>query len=102
MSMPTALQIAATAGAPAVLSGIVIWWFARRMNRMDSQAECRRQETVLLLKGMLTIGGLASATARALKEGAANGYVTEALEDYSDYREKLSAFLVEQTAKKNN
>lgn len=100
--MSTALLIAQAVGVPTVLSGVVIWWFARRMNRMDARAQCRQQETVLLLKGMLTIGGLASATARALKEGAANGYVTEALESYSDYREQLSAFLVEQTAKKNN
>lgn len=100
--MTTFMQIAEMVGIPAILSGIVIFWLARRMNRMDSRGECRRQENVLILKGLLTIGGLASATARALKEGVANGNVTDALDDYSEYREKLSAFLVDQTVKKNN
>ena len=100
--MTTLAQLAELIGIPAILSGVVIWWLARRMDRLDCRGEARRQENVLILKGLLTIGGLASATARALKEGSANGNVTDALDNYSDYREKLSAFLVEQTVKKNN
>lgn len=100
--MTTLIQVAGLIGVPAILSGSVIWWLSRRMNRLDSRNEARRQENVLILQGLLTIGGLASATARALKEGTANGSVTDALDDYSGYREKLSAFLVEQTVKKNN
>lgn len=100
--MGTGWQIAGIVGVPAILSGFVIWGFSRRMSRVDAHSECRKQETVLILQGLLTIGGLASATARALKEGSANGGVTDALENYSDYRDKLSAFLVEQTAAKNS
>lgn len=97
--MSIGLQIAALIGIPGILSGIVLLWFTKRMKRLDERTDCRRIETILLLKGMLTIGGLASATARAYRDGKPNGYMTDALEDYVDYKEKLNAFLVEQTAK---
>jgi hypothetical protein len=93
-------DIAGFVGVPAVVSGLVLWWFTRKVGRLDRNVEARRQETVLILRGLLTIGGLASATASAVKYGQANGGVSEALAEYAQYREDLSAFLVEQTAKK--
>jgi hypothetical protein len=88
-------------GAPALISGLTVWWLSRRMNAFDHRGEMRKQETMLILRGLLTIGGLASATARAVKDGQVNGGVSEALEEYSEYREDLCAFLVEQTARKS-
>jgi hypothetical protein len=100
--MPNSVvSILSIIGAPALISGLALWWFSRRMNALDRRGEMRKRETVLILRGLLTIGGLASATARAVKDGQVNGGVSEALEAYSEYREDLSAFLVEQTARKS-
>lgn len=95
-----AIQIAGFFGAPAILSGLLLWWLSRRMNRLDFRNDARWHENVLILRGLLTIGGLASATARAVKDGQANGGVTEALDAYSDYRESLCEYLVEQAVRK--
>ncbi len=101
-AMEMALQIAGVLGAPAILSGAVIAWLSRRMRRIDHREDCRSSETVMVLKGLLTIGGLAGATAQALKDGQANGAVTQALEDYGQYSESLSAYLVERAADRGN
>lgn len=96
--LEAALQVAGVLGAPAMLSGLVIAWLSRRMRRLDCRDESRGKETVLILKGLLTIGGLASATAQAVKDGQANGGVTQALEDYQQYSDGLAAYLVERAA----
>lgn len=98
--MQTLVQVAELIGVPSILSAVMILWLSRRMNRLDSRGETRRQENVLILKGLLKIGGLASATARALKEGMANGNVADALDDYVEYKEQLSAYLVDQASRK--
>jgi hypothetical protein len=96
-----AFSILSIIGAPALISGLVIWWFSRRMCAFDRRGETHSRETVLILRGLLTIGGLASATAKAVMDGKGNGGVTEAMDEYSQYRDDLSAFLVEQTARKS-
>jgi hypothetical protein len=95
------VQIAGFIGAPAIISGLLIRWLSHRLGTLDSRSEARRRENVLILHGLLKIGGLASATARAVKDGQANGSVTEALDEYAEYRESLSAFLVDQAATKS-
>ena len=90
--------LASAIGVPAMVAGLFLWWLERRDRAWRLRQGDRRRETVLVLEGLLTIGGLAGATAQALKDGHANGGVSEALEQYAGYREELKAFLVEQTA----
>lgn len=88
-------------GVPAVIAGIILFWLSRRMNRMDTNTACRKEENILILRGLFTIGGLAHATAEALKEGYANGHVSDAMGEYVDYKTDLKAYLIEQSADKN-
>lgn len=92
--MDTVLQIASMIGAPAIISGVVIWMFSRKISKADAKAACRHDETVLILRGLLSIGGLASATARGLVDREFDGHVTAALDDYTEYRGDLEAYLV--------
>lgn len=98
MTVDVAVQIAGVLGAPAVIAFVVISWLSRRMKSLDKGAECRRKENILILRGLFSIGGLAHATAEAVKEGYANGNVTSAMENYTAYKNDLQAYLLEQNA----
>jgi hypothetical protein len=94
------LNILATVGIPSIISGLVFLILSRRLKRTDSTTDARKRESILILRGLYSIGGLANATAEAYKEGYANGNMTAAMEDYADYKNDLSKFLIEQNAEK--
>ena len=68
--------------AGIVLLCLLIW----RMEAMPSRVVLSSRSGVWDLRGV------------RLKDGHANGGVSEALEQYARYREELKAFLAEQTA----
>ena len=97
-----AMAVGGFLGAPALVSSALAWWMSHRLGRFEARAETRRDENVLLLRGLLTVGGLANETARAVRDGHANGSVTTAMEDYERYKEDLTGYLFNQNAKINH
>lgn len=83
-----AVEVAGLLGVGGIISGLVV----RRLNRMDKrmadQEKRRIDETVLILKGIESIGDLSEATATAVKTGHANGEVTAAVESYRGYKKE--------------
>ena len=84
----------------ALVIPVALFWFGRKLARMDKRGEARRQENVLILRGLDVIGGLAGATAIAFRDGHANGNVTTAMERYDEYKGDLKDYLYQQAANK--
>lgn len=89
-------------GMGGIISGIV----SRQFSKMDKKLEQRNQdsvkETLMIFRGIRTIGDLSHATAEAIKTGTCNGTVSGALEEYEDYKSDLQDFIETEAAKKNH
>lgn len=88
-------------GAGSIISGMTL----RKMDKINaearSKADRRVKEDVLTMRGVLAVGGLARATADALKTGRANGEVSAAEEEYDKWRKDADLYLMQQSAERN-
>ena len=88
-------------GVGGIVSGVIL----RRLDKMhaqeNSRANRRVREDVLTMRGVLAVGGLARATADAVKTGKANGEVTAAEKEYDEWRKDADLYLMQQSAERN-
>ena len=78
---------------PSIFVAMAMAYYSKKQSKKDkdieSRANMRKQESLLLLKMMFANGKLAYATAMALKRGRPNGEVEEA---EKSYKEAVSAY----------
>lgn len=86
--------------ALSIITTIALFVVSLNIARMTKRGEARRQENVLILKGLDVIGGMSCATAKAVRDQHCNGEVTEALERYGEYKGDLKGYLYQQAAEK--
>lgn len=74
----------------------------RRDRKEEQRAKALQQENMIILKSLKSLGHLGEATAIALKDGKVNGEMTTALKYYTDTKDLLNDYLLEQNAKANH
>lgn len=89
-------------GVGGVISGVVLRRLDRMEKKQDSREEARKEESVLVIKGLKAVGHLSEATALAQKRGHTNGETETALEYYKDFNDDLSNYLLRQNAERNH
>jgi hypothetical protein len=89
-------------GVGGIISGAVLRRLDKMEKRQDKREEARKQESVLVIKGLKACGHLSEATAIAMKRGHANGETETALEYYKDFTDNLNDFLLQQNAERNH
>lgn len=98
--------ILAAAGVPSIISGLLILWLTRRIDKKDKEREEREQvriknETMLIKLTMASLS-LGEATAEAVQripDAHCNGDMTAALDFAKDTKAAYRDFEHEQTAK---
>lgn len=84
---------------PAILVGVIMYWFNQSMHEReknaDRRAELRRKESLLALKMQMANGKLAYAVAMAHKRGKPNGEVEEGIEAYEEVKKEYYDFINE-------
>ena len=87
---------------PSVITGAVAFYIQRaqkrRDTRLEERANNRKQESLLNLEVTMAAAKLSYACAMALKRGAPNGEVEEAVEDYEKAKAAYYHFLNEPAA----
>lgn len=89
-------------GVGGIISGVVLRRLDRMEKKQDSREEARKEESVLVIKGLKAVGHLSEASALALKRGHTNGETDTALEYYKDFNDNLSNYLLRQNAERNH
>lgn len=89
-------------GVGGIISGVVLRRLDRMEKKQDSREEARKEESVLVIKGLKAVGHLSEATALAQKRGHTNGETETALEYYKDFNDDLSNYLLRQNAERNH
>jgi hypothetical protein len=85
-----------------IITALLGWWINKRVGKIDTRGEARKEENILILQGIRTIGDLSKTTAEAVRDGHANGAVTAAIGRFSEYKEKLNCYLINQNAENNH
>jgi hypothetical protein len=89
-------------GVGGIVSGVMLRRLDRMEKKQDSREEARKQESVLVIKGLKAVGHLSEATAIAQKNGHTNGETDTALKYYKSFNDDLSNFLLRQNAERNH
>ena len=89
-------------GMGGIISGIVSRQFSKMDKKLEKRNEDSVNETLMIFRGIRTIGDLSHATAEAMKTGTCNGHVSHALEEYEKYKDDLQEFVETEAAKKNH
>jgi hypothetical protein len=87
-----AMKIAAVIGSLGV-PAVLLAHLNRKRKEGEEMKQARREETVLILEGIMNIGELSYATAVAVREGECNGCMEDAMRGYKAYSPKLQEFL---------
>ena len=84
---------------PSIITAVIVFYFQRRQNRKDKEAEeraeARKRESYLGLKLQMATAKLSFATARAIQRGHANGEVEEGIAEYETAKKDYYNFLNE-------
>ncbi|MEG2116553.1 MAG: hypothetical protein RRZ69_02590 [Clostridia bacterium] len=88
----------------SVISGFTLFLlqkFFKRKEKSDYERDKAKScENVLILKSINAVGKLTEANAIALRDGKTNGEMREAMETYSEVRNEMYEYLLEQNSKK--
>lgn len=90
-------------GIPTAITGLLVWWLKRYIDKRDQKAEDREKNTenliMLLVQNSRATSVLAEATARAVQripDARCNGDMTAALETASKIRQEEKNFMLKQ------
>lgn len=82
--------------------GLVVFFISHKINKSDAQRDkiekARLESDILANEGLCAVGGLARATAIAVRDGKTNGETKNALETYEAWSAKRAAFIERQAA----
>ena len=88
----------------SITSGLVLYFLKRYFNNKEKddqeKQKARQKENVLILKSIDAIGKLTYADAVAIRDGKTNGELKEAVRAYSEVKDELYDYLLEQNARK--
>ena len=88
----------------SLFSGVVLYFVKRYFDKKAKKDEIRdntkREENILILKTLDSVGKLTYANAIAIRDGKTNGELKEALRSYHETYEELYDFLLKQNANK--
>lgn len=97
--------VAGIIGLPGLISAVAALRLSRLSRGFELGTAARREESILIMRGLLAVGSLSEATAIAVKESEqmkANGKMTSALSHYRGYSRALGDYLLRQNAEKNH
>lgn len=97
----TALKVTGIVGALGVPTLVGIY-FTYKLRKEADLRKVRREETILLLEGIQTIGQLAFATALAYLGRKPNGEMDTAIADYSGYAPRLRQYITKQAVEQTH
>jgi uncharacterized iron-regulated membrane protein len=93
----------AAMGIPSAITGLLMWWFKRRLDKTEAAREDREKNTEKLMLMIMQNGRaavvLAEATARAVQripDAHCNGDMTAALERAEQIQKEEQDFLLDQ------
>lgn len=96
-------QILVVMGVPTAITGFMIWWLKRHIERKEKkQAEQEKNKEnlmILILQNCRANSVLCRATAEAVRDGHCNGNMTHALEIMDKVQKDEKDFLMEQGIK---
>lgn len=93
-------------GIPTAITGFLVWWLKRHIDKKDKEAEEREKNTerlmLIIMQTSRATNVLAEATARAVQripEAHCNGDMTAALEQAAKIQKEEQQFLFDQGIK---
>jgi hypothetical protein len=89
-------------GVGGIISGLVLRRIDKMDQKQDNREESRKNESILIIRGIQAIGHLSEATAIAQKNGHTNGEMETAFTYYRGFTDDLNAFLLQQNAERNH
>lgn len=96
------LYLLGLCGFGGIIAGIVVKSFNRRMDKSDARRDeldkARLEADIIVNEGLCAVGGLARATAIAVRDGKTNGETKHALENYEVWSTRRAAFIERQAA----
>ena len=96
-----------TAGVPTAITGLLVWWIKKYIDRQEAKREERESNTeklmLMMMKTTRANNILATATARAIQripDAHCNGDMTSALEEAARVQQEEKDFLIDQGIKR--
>lgn len=89
-------------GGAGIISGLVLQRISAINKKLDRQEDDRIKESVVIIRGIKAVGHLAEATAIAQRDGHTNGEMKTALEYYTNSKDDLNDFLLQQAAERTH
>ena len=93
-------------GIPTAITGLIVWWLKRYIDKKDKKSEEREKNTenlmLMIMQEIRTTNVLAEATAKAVQripDAHCNGDMTAALERASKIQKKEEEFMLDQGIK---
>lgn len=87
-----------------IISGMTLFflqrYFKKRAAKDEERDKQKEKENVLILKSIDAVGKLTYANAIAIRDGKTNGEMHEAMDSYSEIKDEMYEYLLEQNAKK--
>ena len=100
------MEILITMGIPSAITGLLVWWLKRYIDKRDEKAEERERNTerlmLMIMQTSRANNVLAEATAKAVQripDAHCNGDMTEALRKAAEIQKEEQQFLIDQGVK---
>lgn len=75
-------------------------FFKKKAKKDEERDATKAKENILILKSIDAVGKLTYANAIAIRDGKTNGEMHEAMESYSEAKQEMYDYLLEQNFKK--
>ena len=90
--------------ASSIISGMVLFflqhYFKKKTKKDEERDMAKARENILIIKSIDAVGKLTYANAIAIRDGKTNGEMHEAMESYSEAKQEMYDYLLEQNSKK--
>lgn len=100
------MEIIIAMGVPSAITGLLVWWLKRYIDKRDKKADEREQNTerlmLMIMQTSRATNVLAEATAKAVQripDAHCNGDMTEALRKAAEIQKEEQQFLIDQGVK---
>lgn len=100
------MELLALLGIPTAITGLLVWWLKRHIDKRDAKAEEREKNTerlmLMIMQTSRATNVLAEATAKAVQripDAHCNGDMTAALEQAARIQKEEQQFLFDQGVK---
>lgn len=100
------MELIIAMGVPSAITGLLVWWLKRYIDKRDKKADEREQNTerlmLMIMQTSRATNVLAEATAKAVQripDAHCNGDMTEALKKAAEIQKEEQQFLIDQGVK---